>query len=63
VRKNKQREETRQRAVARGCPDDMHGTSSGYSHFKCTCTKCKFWARTYKQGQRKKEKEIASTST
>ena len=59
-RKNVQREETRQRAVARGCPDHLHGTSTGYSHYRCSCAVCKLWARTYKQSQRKKEKEAMS---
>jgi hypothetical protein len=57
LRKNTQREETRQRAVARGCPANMHGTSSGYTHYKCTCVKCRLWARTYKQGRRRAQKE------
>lgn len=56
-RKNGQREETRQRAVARGCPANLHGTSTAYTHYKCTCAKCKLWARTYKQHRRKARKE------
>jgi len=53
IRKNQKSEESRQRAVSRGCPDDMHGTSTGYSHYKCHCPQCTKWARLYKQERRK----------
>lgn len=51
-RKNTQREESRERAAARGCPPDQHGTSTGYTHFKCPCVKCRRWARNYQQSRR-----------
>lgn len=52
TRKTQQSEQSRQRAAARGCPDHLHGTSTGYSHYKCDCTKCTTWARGYKRKRR-----------
>lgn len=51
-RKNLQREQSRQRAATRGCPPEAHGTASGYTHFMCSCAKCRRWARTYQQSRR-----------
>jgi hypothetical protein len=53
ARKNRQSEQSRQRAAKRGCPPDKHGTSTGYSHYKCSCTKCSKWARQYKAQRRR----------
>lgn len=45
-------EKSRQRAVARGCPPDKHGTSTGYSHYKCACALCRKWASEYQKERR-----------
>lgn len=47
-------EKSRQRAVARGCPPDKHGTATGYSHYKCVCIRCRKWASEYKKEQRRR---------
>ena len=52
TRKTQQRTQSRQRAMARGCPDHLHGTASGYTDYKCPCTKCRAWARHYQRGRR-----------
>jgi len=51
-RKNVQRRQARAKGIAHGCPDNAHGTSNGYTHFKCTCPECKRWAREYRQSRR-----------
>jgi hypothetical protein len=53
-RKNLVSERSRQRAAARGCPGDMHGTMTGYAHYLCGCPACMRWAREYQQERRKK---------
>lgn len=58
VRKTRQSEESRQRAAKKGCPPDKHGTSTGYSHYKCDCEKCLQWARNYKQHRREALKAV-----
>lgn len=47
-------EESRQRAVSRGCPPDKHGTVTGYSHYKCACVLCRKWASEYQKERRHK---------
>lgn len=54
ARRRQKNEESRQRAVARGCPPDKHGTATGYSHFKCTCARCRKWASSYQQERRRR---------
>ena len=54
IRHLQMNEESRQRAVARGCPPDKHGTVSGYSQYKCTCTLCRKWASEYKKERRRR---------
>jgi hypothetical protein len=53
VRKRARNEKSRQRAIADGCPPDKHGTSTGYSHFRCSCDACRTWARLYKRERRR----------
>ena len=53
ARKNRKSEESRRRAVERGCPPDMHGTSTGYAFYKCGCAECGTWARLFKQERRR----------
>jgi hypothetical protein len=55
-RKTRKTEESRRRAVARGCPDDLHGTATGYSWYKCGCAKCNEWSRLDMQERRAKRK-------
>jgi hypothetical protein len=43
-------------ASRQDCPPDKHGTSTGYSFYKCDCPKCSRWARLYKQERRAKAK-------
>ena len=57
-RKTRKSEESRQRAAKRGCPPDKHGTSTGYSHFKCDCHLCSKWAREYKAHRRQVLKNV-----
>lgn len=53
VRKRQHREESRQRAIQRGTiPPEAHGTSTGYTYYKCPCVRCRKWAREYKQDRR-----------
>ena len=52
ARKNRKSEESRRRAMNRECPDDKHGTATGYTFYKCSCTKCSRWARLDKQKRR-----------
>lgn len=59
ARKTRQSEQSRQRAAKRGCPPDKHGTSTGYSHYKCDCSLCSRWARQYKAQRRRALKEGA----
>jgi hypothetical protein len=49
-------EESRQRAVARGCPPEKHGTVTGYSQYKCTCIRCRKWASEYQKQRRQRRK-------
>ena len=49
-------EQSRQRAVARGCPPDKHGTVTGYSHYKCACARCRKWASEYQKQRRQRQK-------
>lgn len=55
-RKNRQSAQSRQRAAARGCPPDKHGTTTGYNHYLCRCTKCTTWARRDKARRRREQK-------
>lgn len=57
IRKTVQREQSRQRAVQRGCPPDKHGTCTGYTQYRCSCLKCMAWSRNYKATQRSKQEE------
>jgi hypothetical protein len=52
TRKTRQTEESRTRTAARVCPDDKHGTATGYSNYRCGCTECSKWARKYKAERR-----------
>jgi hypothetical protein len=52
TRKTRKSEESRSRVAAKECPPDKHGTSTGYTQYKCGCTKCTRWARLYKQERR-----------
>ena len=54
IRRNKKSYESRARAEDKGCPPEAHGTSSGYSHYRCSCNDCRRWARTYKSQRREK---------
>lgn len=51
-------EKSRQRAAAKGCPPDKHGTVTGYSHYKCSCTRCRKWASEYKKERRHIQREM-----
>lgn len=55
IRKMEQRMESRERAMQRGMPEgkEVHGTSTGYTYYGCTCGLCRRWAREYKQTRRK----------
>jgi hypothetical protein len=55
-RKNVLSVQSRQRAAKRGCPDDMHGTMTSYTHYLCGCPTCTRWAREYQQARRAKAK-------
>lgn len=57
TRKTRKSEESRLRAEDEGCPEHLHGTSTGYSHYRCSCFKCTAWARNYKQTRREINKE------
>ena len=56
IRKRRKRSESRERAIKRGIPPEAHGTSTGYTYYKCPCTRCRKWAREYKQTRRELEK-------
>jgi hypothetical protein len=62
-RKRQQRRETKERAIARGCPDDMHGTQTGASHYECRCTKCRMWWRDYQRARRAAQKAAVAEVT
>ena len=49
-------EKSRQRAVARGCPPDKHGTVTGYTQYKCTCAHCRGWASEYQRQRRQRQR-------
>lgn len=51
-RKAQQRRETKDRAIARGCPPELHGTQTGATHYMCHCDKCKKWWRDYQRERR-----------
>lgn len=51
-RKRQKRDESRLKAVSRAVPAHAHGTSTGYTYYKCPCAACRKWAREYKQSQR-----------
>lgn len=57
ARKITQREQSRQRAIARGIPAHLHGTSTGSTHYRCTCSKCRKWSREYQQTRRAGKRE------
>ena len=59
-RKSEQRRETKERAIARGCPDDMHGTQTGATHYECHCAKCRGWWRDYQRARRAAQKAAAT---
>lgn len=61
-RKAQQRKETKKRAIARGCPDHMHGTLTGATHYECHCAQCKKWWRDYQRARRAAQKAAASAS-
>lgn len=61
-RKRQQRRETKERAIARGCPDDMHGTQTGATHYECRCAKCRMWWRNYQRARRAKRKAVAEVT-
>ncbi|QFP97135.1 hypothetical protein SEA_NIEBRUSAYLOR_89 [Mycobacterium phage NiebruSaylor] len=52
-RKMQQRSESRRRAIARGIPAHLHGTSTGSTYYRCSCDKCREWSRTYQQARRR----------
>lgn len=54
ARRRGQNRESRERAIAQGCPPDKHGTVTGYTHFRCSCVACRRWAADYKQQRRSK---------
>lgn len=60
TRKREQREESRQRAQNKVIPDHVHGTSTGYTYYGCTCERCRKWAREYMQDRRDAEKAAAT---
>lgn len=60
-RKSEQRRETKDRAIARGCPDDMHGTQTGATHYECHCDKCRAWWRDYQRARRAAQKAATAT--
>lgn len=51
-RKSSKSEESRDRHAHRKCPPDKHGTSTGYTWYKCDCAKCRRWARDDKRARR-----------
>lgn len=57
-RKRQQRAESRQRAENRAIPDHLHGTSTGYTYYKCTCSLCRKWSREYQQARREAAAEF-----
>lgn len=57
ARKTAKSEESRNRAAAKDCPPDKHGTATGYTFYKCDCTDCSRWARLYKQERRAEAKQ------
>ena len=60
-RKSEKRKEAQERAAKRGVvPAHAHGTSTGYTYYKCPCVICKKWAREYKQSQRAEAKAAAT---
>ena len=61
--KRQQRRETKERAIARGCPDDMHGTQTGATHYECRCTKCRTWWRDYQRARRAAHKAVVAEVT
>ena len=62
-RKRQQRREAKERAIARGCPDDMHGTQTGATHYECRCTKCRTWWRDYQRARRAAHKAVVAEVT
>jgi hypothetical protein len=60
-RKAQQRKETKNRAIKRGCPDNMHGTQTGATHYECHCAKCRMWWRDYQRTRRAAQKAAAAT--
>lgn len=52
ARRREQRAASQGRALERGIPESAHGTSTGYTYFRCPCGRCRRWAREYKQAQR-----------
>lgn len=59
ARRTRQNEQSRQRAITRGCPEHLHGTSAGYTFYMCDCTKCCAWGRGDKRQRREAFKEGA----
>ena len=51
--------ESRNRTANRKVPPGFHGTSTGYTNYKCGCPKCRRWARDYRQTRRAAEREAA----
>ena len=60
-RKAEQRKETKERAIARGCPPESHGTQTGATHYCCNCDKCKLWWRNYQRTRRAAQKAAVAT--
>jgi len=58
-RKAQQRRETKNRAIARGCPPELHGTQTGATHYDCKCPKCRAWWRDYQRARRAAQKAAA----
>lgn len=55
-RRNQQRREAKVRAAERGCPEHLHGTQAGATHYGCHCPKCREWWRTYQKARRAAKK-------
>ena len=51
-RRQQQRDESIARARKRDIPADAHGTSSGYTYWKCPCARCRGWSAAYQAARR-----------
>lgn len=60
LRKRQLRESSRQKATKRGCPPDKHGTSTGYTYYKCDCAACRKWAADYMADRREAAREATT---